>query len=260
MPCIEDTTHANNLLGGIVAYWLEEAGSKTASQPTIGQIKLSAEKLIGYTEASDELLEDSAIGLEALLKKLFASAIAWYEDYAFLRGNGVGQPLGILNSPALATIARGTGTTVKYADLVNMLIKLLPNSYGKAVWLFSQSTMGQVFNLKDSNNNLIFPGGTFAPGVAGKVPTTLLGMPYIFTEKLPVLGVTGDVLLADLSWYYVGDREALTVNSSEHVKFTTDQTVWRFVQRVDGQPALKSTLTLKDTSAVSPFVALTDAL
>jgi len=68
-----------------------------------GSVKLIAKKLTGYTYASDELLDDSAIGLEALLLKQFSSAIAWFEDLAFLRGTGVGQPHGIFASGATIT-------------------------------------------------------------------------------------------------------------------------------------------------------------
>jgi len=48
--------------------------------------------------------------------------------------------------------------------------------------------------------------------------------------------------------------------SSIHVAFLTDQTVFRFVMRVDGQPSWASALTpfqsTTTTGTVSPFVAL----
>ncbi len=54
-----------------------------------------AHELSGYSLCANSLLADSAVGLEALLYNLFGNAIAWYEDYAFLRGDGVGKPLGV---------------------------------------------------------------------------------------------------------------------------------------------------------------------
>jgi HK97 family phage major capsid protein len=82
-------------------------------------------------------------------------------------------------------------------------------------------------------------------------------MPVVWTEKLPREGTAGDVLLADWSYYLVGDRQATTVDTSIHNKFEYDKTTWRVVHRVDGRPWLSSPLTLADgTSTVSPFVIL----
>src|SRR5205085_951740 len=104
IPFLDQTTapSAGNsaFLGGVVANWVAEAGTLTETEPTFRMMELVAHKLAGYTLASTEQMDDSAIGLEQLLKTLFAKAINWYEDYAFLRGNGVGKPLGIQNSPA----------------------------------------------------------------------------------------------------------------------------------------------------------------
>ena len=58
---------------------------------------------------SNALLADNAVGLEALLTRLFGGAIAWFEDYAFLNGNGAGKPLGVTNAPAAIAVNRNTG-------------------------------------------------------------------------------------------------------------------------------------------------------
>jgi hypothetical protein len=53
------------------------------------------------------------------------------------------------------------------------------------------------------------------------------------------------------------DKGGVQSASSIHVQFVTDQTVFRFVYRVDGQPKWDSALTpLNGTNTVSPFVAL----
>src|SRR3546814_9480359 len=56
------------------------------------------------------------------------------------------------------------------------------------------------------------------------VPTlTLLGRPVIMTEKAPgALGDVGDLSFVDLGMYPIGDRQMMTVDSSEHVKFTSE--------------------------------------
>lgn len=95
IPKVTDTTHASDVYGGLVGVWVEESGSATVDEPTFGQLKLIAKKLLLYTETSNELLADSAIALEALILKLFGDTLAYYEDQAFIDGDGVGKPLGI---------------------------------------------------------------------------------------------------------------------------------------------------------------------
>src|SRR5262249_18598757 len=88
-PAAGDTA----FLGGGVARWTEETASLNETEPALKQTKLTNYELSGYSKVSNTLMQDSAVGLDALLMQIFSRAIAWYEDYAFLRGNGVGKPL-----------------------------------------------------------------------------------------------------------------------------------------------------------------------
>ena len=79
----------------------------------------------------------------------------------------------------------------------------------------------------------------------------------IFTEKCQTLGTVGDIFLTDFSYYVIGDRMGFEMSASPHVRFTNDETVYRFVQRVDGKPWIESALTPRQGSnTLSPFVAL----
>jgi len=259
IPMLNQTTQPSSgstyFFGGLSASWTEEGAAKTETEPVFKQLELVAHKLAGYTQASDELLADSAVALESLLVRLFGGAVAWIEDYNFLRGNGVGKPLGVLNSPALLTVARNTASDVKLADINGMMAKFLPSSWGKGVWLCNITTFPKIAILADAAGNQVF-----IPNIQGPSPGTIYGMPLIFTEKLPALGTEGDVLLADFSYYVIGDRQALSIQSSTDYAFINDLTTWRFVHRVDGQPWLDAPIYLQDASnQVSPFVALTDA-
>lgn len=123
---------------------------------------------------------------------------------------------------------------------------------GSPVWLMSQTVMTELFQMIDGASNNIWQ-----PNAAAGPASTLLGWPIIFTEKLPALGTTGDVCLVDYSWYLWGDRQAVTMDISREHKFRTNQTVFRTVEAIDGQPWLDSTITLADGSTVvSPFVVL----
>ena len=63
---------------------------------------------------------------------------------------------------------------------------------------------------------------------------TILTRPVIFTEKTPVLGTVGDIILADLSGgYLVGMRTQIALMASPHVRFTNDEIVFRLRVRVE---------------------------
>jgi HK97 family phage major capsid protein len=85
----------------------------------------------------------------------------------------------------------------------------------------------------------------------------LLGLDIHVSEKLPALNTLGDVLLCDFQHYLIGDRMQLEIAYSEHVAFLSNQSVWRFVSRIAGQPWLRDKVTLSDASStLSPFVGL----
>ena len=238
--------------GGVYAHWTEEAGSKTEVEPDFKQLELVAHKLAGYTQASDELVSDSMVPVDALLRQLFGGAVRFRRDYAYLRGTGIGQPLGILNSGALLTTPRDVANQVSANDIHSMLSIFLPTSIGNpsTMWVASPSTMEFLLGLGDGTNYI------WQPDAKGGIPMYLYGIPLMFSEKLPWIGTQGDILLADFSYYYIYDRSGLAIDVSQHYAFVNDLTTWRFVYRTDGQPSLSDPLYIDTTHQVSPFVVL----
>ena len=96
-----------------------------------------------------------------------------------------------------------------------------------------------------------------AGGVSGAQYSTLFGRPVIPVEQANTIGSLGDISLVDLSQYLLIDKGGLNAASSIHVRFLYDESVFRFIYRVDGQPIWKSTLTpFKGSNTLSPFVTL----
>jgi HK97 family phage major capsid protein len=240
---------------GVQMYWTAEAQTRTETEPQFKQLELKAWELSGYSVSSNVLLQDSVIGLEKFLMTLFAKAIAWFEEYAFLQGNGVGKPQGMLGCGAALAKNRDTANQVSFNDLATMWSKLLPASWGSAVWTFSPSVVPQLLQLKDGANRAIFI--SIDQGITKAPNWSLLGRPAFPTEKVPALGTKGDLMLLDPSLYVVGDRMSVEVAASEHVNFLKNQMTWRVVERVDGQPWVEKAITLQDgATQVSPFVVL----
>lgn len=239
--------------GGLRVYWAEEASQKTSSDASFRQAVLTAWKMIMFTRASDELLDDSAISLAAFLtgNMGFTGAINWYEDFAFIQGSGVGQPLGYVNSGAYLSANRASTGHISYTDLVGIVKRFLPNSKGR--WHISQSAMAELLEMSGPSGNASYIWGSAVNGA----PSSLLGYPVQWTEKCPALGSKGDITLLDPSYYLIGDRQATTVESTKFERWEYDETSWRAVHRVDGRPWLSTYLTYQDGSTtVSPFSGL----
>jgi HK97 family phage major capsid protein len=262
-PAIDATSNVSSVYGGVVGYWTEEGAALTASQAAFSRIVLDAKKLTAYTEVPNELISDSAVSFQAFLDQIFPEALSFYEDIAFLKGSGVGEPLGALdaNNTATISVAKETGQvadTIVWENIVKMYSRMLPSSLDRAVWVCSIDTFPELATMALS----VGTGGSaiwLNNGVQGP-PMTILGRPVIFTEKAPgVLGDLGDISFVDFGFYLIGDRQVMSAMSSPHFKFQNDQTAYRIIERVDGRPWLQSSVTPQNNGpALSPFVQLAE--
>lgn len=258
LPAIHDTSHATNVFGGVQVYIVGESTAVTEAQPTFKQILFTAKKIMGDTAVGNELIQDSPIAMEALLQLLFGRAMAWFEDEWFINGTGGGQPVGILNSPALVSVAAETGqaaATIVVENIDKMWSRLLPQSKNRAVWLANSDISPQLMAL----SRAVGTGGApvMMVNVAGVGPQTMYNRPIIYTEHCQTLGTAGDIYLVDLSYYVIADRQQLAIDSSPHPRFRNDETVWKFIERLDAKPWLESAITPRyGTNSLSPFVAL----
>lgn len=267
VPCLDQSkappTDGSAYFGGVALAWTEEAGDTTATEPSFNQLEMTAHELTGYTEVANSLLQDSAAALDSLLTTLLSSALAWAKDHSMLNGNGRGKPLGVINAPGTVVVTRTTSNRFKLSDSANMLSRLPGSCMETAVWVMSQSLIPEMVQLADSGNNVVWipnfavKDASQGGGAAVKMPAMLHGRPIFWTEKAPTLGSKGDVSLVDWSQYLLGTRQELALDVSPHAKFRNNQTAWRIVARFDGQPWVRSPITLADgTTTVSPYVTL----
>jgi HK97 family phage major capsid protein len=259
-PFLDDTSHATNVFGGVTGYWTPESGPMTDTAATFGRLALEAWKLTAFANVPNELIADSAISFEAFIRSTFPQALSYFADVAFLSGNGAGQPLGILTAgnAARVSVAKEAGQandTILWQNIVKMYSRMLPQSLGNAVWVVSPDVFPELATMALS----VGTGGSaiwLQNGVGGP-PMTILGRPVIVSEKVENLGDQGDINFIDFSYYLVGDRQAMTVASSEHFRFQNGETSFKFVERLDGRPWLQSALTPRNGGpTLSPFVTL----
>jgi HK97 family phage major capsid protein len=257
-PAVDETSRVSSVHGGIVAYWTPEGAALTDSSAQFSQIVLDAKKLTTYTEVPNELLSDTIGSFEAFINMMFPEAITFYEDDAYINGNGVGMPLGFRKGPAVISVTKEVGQdadSIVWENIIKMYSRMLPGSLGRAVWIASIDTFPQLatmaLNVGTGGSAIWLNNGAQGP------PMTILGRPVIFTEKLPTVGDAGDIMFVDLNYYLIGDRQVMSALSSPHYRFGQDKTAFRIIQRVDGTPWLRSAITPKNNGAtLSPFVQI----
>ncbi len=256
--------------GGLSMSWVAEAQTRPESEPQFRQTTLTAWEGSFYCLASNTFLADQAVGMDGILTQLFQMVVGWSKDYAFINGNGVGKPLGVLNSPALIPVSKQTAAHFTVQDVAAMLAKLSRWNAkdGSTCWIVSQSCIGDIFKMNDQRGSQTGSGfGQFVfqpidQGAQQGVPRPaglasfgkLAGYDVMVSEKVPTLGTTGCAGLYDFSKYLVGQRMDIEIDMSQHVAFLKNQIAWRIIIRVDGQSWLNSAITLQNGDSVSPFI------
>ena len=128
IPAIDEESRATTRFGGVLAYWLAEAGTKTASKPKFRSMEFIPSKIIGLCYVTDELL-GSVGALEVYVKEAFRSEFNFRVTKAIVSGTGAGQPLGITGSGALIAQSKESGQvadTIIYENIVAMMSRLQP--------------------------------------------------------------------------------------------------------------------------------------
>jgi HK97 family phage major capsid protein len=193
--------------------WVAETDTRAVTNtPQLGKWRIPVHELYAKPSATQKLLDDASINMEAWLASKVAEKFARDEATAFVTGNGVARPRGFLtyaNGTTLpGTIEQfKTGVNGAFAAapsggdvLINALYGLKSQYRANATWFMNRSTTTLVRKLKDSDGAYLW-----SPGIAAGQPASVLGYPTASFEDMPS-PATGTLSIA------VGDmREAYQV-------------------------------------------------
>jgi len=259
-----ETSRANgSRFGGIRGYWVGEGGAGTKSMPKVKQVALRFKKLFVLVYLTNELIQDAGPAAEQYVTRAAAAEFNFMLGDTIFNGNGVGMPLGIMNSGALLTITKESGqaaTTIVSGNIDKMHARRIISGAKSYAWYHNQDCNPQLNRLAQD-----FGSGATANGVplyrpdqsiAGAAPQSLLGIPRVETEFQQTLGTTGDILLADLGHVIsISKSSGISQEQSIHVEFLTDQNVIRFIMRVDARPWEDTAITpFKGSNTQSAFI------
>lgn len=255
VPGWDASDSSSVLFGAFSGQWVAEGEEINVEIPKMRAMLLIANKLGILTQSSNELLADG-LGYDSQLSSAIVRALGWFLDSAFLTGDGVAKPLGVINAPCTITVSKESGqtaATINYTNLTKMFARMAPASVPNSVWVANSTTIPQLAALTVT----IGTGGSHIPVMTeSNGRFTILTRPVIFTEKVPALGTVGDIGLYDFSQYAIGMRKEISLDRSQHAGFTRDTAYFRGLLRADGAPTWAKAYTPKNGDTLSPFVIL----
>jgi HK97 family phage major capsid protein len=239
-------------LGGTGSGWVgeKEARDETDS-PSLELFAPPFCEIFAMPKATQKLLDMSDFDVEAWLIDEIDEAFTAREGAAFIKGNGVKQPAGIVDKAKMIAdasweygktgfVASGDNAGVSADALFNLQHALKPVYRQNGVWLMNDATLAVCRKLKDGEGNYIW-----RPGLTEAAPETLLGKPVEIDDNMPDIAgndfpvafgdfkraylivdhVSGVRLLRDpftekgFVKFYVTKRVAAGVNNYQAVKF-----------------------------------------
>jgi len=215
------------------AGWADETTpTAETGTPSIERITIPLHELSALPKASQRLLDDSAFDIEGWLAGRIADKFARAEAAAFVVGDGVDKPVGILNHTTvdndgwswgkLGYVPTGVEGGFDGGDAIVDLVYSLGAQYrANATFVMNSKTAGAVRKLKDADGRFLW-----SDGLAAGEPARLLGYPVLIAEDMPDIASDAvSIAFGDFNaGYTVAERPDLRVlrdpfSAKPHVLF-----------------------------------------
>lgn len=229
--------------------WVGETDERNdTSAPDLGRIVPAFGEQHAIVSASTHALRDATFNLEAWLTTSIARKFAQGEGKAFIGGNGVNKPKGLLSAGnGFGTVKTGAadGLGANPHDRLLALYYGLEGGYRQnAVWLMNSGSMAQLATLKDANGGYLYQPSLTAQGF-----DTIHGKRVVIAEDMPDLAANATpIAFGDLSRaYLIADIMGMSLivdpyTRAGFVKFVA-------AKRVGGTPRDPSALKLLSVAA-----------
>ena len=225
--------HKINIAATKPAAWIDEGGALSFGDATFAQINLDAHKLHVAVKVTEELLYDNAFGLESYIIEQFGKALSNAEEDAFLNGDGVGKPLGLLSDKGGGEVAITTASaTAITADEIINLVYSLKRPYRKnAKFIMNDQTIAALRKLKDNNGAYLWQ-----PSLQAGEVDRLFGYEVYTSPYVPIIAAGKPVIaFGDFSYYNIGDRGTRSFAELKELYAGNGMVGFVAKERVDGK-------------------------
>ena len=226
-------TKTGNITGG---QWVGEIAARSdLGEMNYSSLEVPVHEISGYVDVSLQDLEDPDFSIEQELNSEFAEQFGVTEGLAFISGNGVNKPEGILTTNAsreLSASANGHGTDLQPDGLISICYDIKSAYVPNAVWLMNRSTLKAVRKLKDGSGNYLW-----IPNFNVQQQPTILERPYVECPNMPNVGAnTYPIVFGDIKKLYtIIDRVMIQVIRDPYTQASTGTVRFYARKRVGGQ-------------------------
>ncbi len=215
------------------AIWMDEESAFQENDDTFTQVSLSAYKVGTILKVSDELLNDSFFDLESYIASEFARRIGAAEEEAFLLGNGVNKPTGLLNATGGAEVGvtSATGTSITMDEVIDLYHSLKAPYRKNATFVINDATIKNIRKLKDGQGQYLWQ-----PSVQAGTPDTILNRPVFTSHFMPKIATGAKtILFGDFNYYWIADRLGRTFKRLNELYAANGQVGFLASQRLDAK-------------------------
>lgn len=220
------------------ADWTEQSGQIGEENITnlFGKRSFTPHKLARIFRVPAELAEDAQFDIGNFLTNHFATRFGEIEENAFLNGDGVNKPLGILQVKGITEVKSG-GTTVASIDgddLIDVIYSIKAQYRRNGAWMMHRDVVKAIRKLKDSNGQYLWQ-----PGLQPGQPATILSYPLMESECFPTPASSQPAaLFGDWKYYWIVDRIDFSVQVLTEKYADYDQVGYKMRKRTDAAPVL----------------------
>lgn len=233
------------IASGATAAFTAAGAEITQSNATFDEVELlpsSLQALKVLTVLSNELIRQSVVGLEAVLRTRLVTDVANALDSALWSGAGTSNTIkGILAESGIAT---GTLDLTDFDSILDGIATAIANKVTPTHLVMTASSFNKLRKLKvgsDDNRYIIDPS-TVANGTAFQ----LAGLPVILTDNIPAVSTKNRVAIVDFSKVVVARDVDAEVAVLDQTFGSSDSVGIRVVTRYDSallQPEAVTLLT-----------------
>ncbi len=211
------------------AKWKGETQAQEASEPGFAQLEIPVREVNTFVDVSNQLLADSAGVAEAEVRLALAEDFGQKEGAAFVAGDGVLEPVGLLTDPAVTALLNGHATNLATDALINLMYALPAAYRNRGTWLLNGTTLATIRKLKDGQGNYLWQ-----PAFQAGQPETVLGRPVVEAVDMPDVAANATpILFGDFSTAYrIVDRVALSILVNPYILATNGITRIHATRRV----------------------------
>jgi HK97 family phage major capsid protein/HK97 family phage prohead protease len=196
------------------AVWVDETTTRTGSEPTFGQSKISINEIATYVDISLQLAEDSDNVLSEVNLAL-AEDFAQKENLSYVNGNTALEPAGFMADANITDTVATSNSAISPDELIALMYALPATYRNKGSWVMNAQTLAAIRTLKDGHGNYLWQ-----PSYQAGQPETILGRPVIEAVDMPDVGADAEpIIFGDFKrGYRIYDRLSLAVLSDPYTQ------------------------------------------